>query len=79
MVLTLWPALQRVLPAWYLISAEGLGTTAIAAGLWLWRDKVALNLFATAASVALWRGRNARPAQKNDARDKSSVFSGGTR
>lgn len=38
MVLTLWPALQRVLPAWYLVSTEGLGGMAIAAGLWLWRD-----------------------------------------
>ena len=34
MVLTLWPVLQRVLPAWYLISTEGLGAMAIAAGLW---------------------------------------------
>jgi hypothetical protein len=126
MVLTLWPVLQRVLPAWYLISTEGLGAMAIAAGLWLWRDedrgwtlsrllqglqvaqiwtpgfsfvvvvglqcnlyvgatqfgiqpgfygslvlgnvyrgewKVALNLFALAAFVALWRSRQSAPSQ----------------
>jgi hypothetical protein len=33
MILTLWPALQRILPAWYLMSTEGLGAMGIGAGV----------------------------------------------
>lgn len=126
MILTLWPAVQRMLPAWYLMSTEGLGAMAIGAGVWLWRNdergwalsrllqglqivqiwtrsfsfvvvlglqgnlyvgatqfgiqpgfygslvignvyrgewRVALNLFALAAFVALWRGRRSTSSE----------------